>query len=105
MKAADKVVAYFYDEESGNYTYGYAHPWRPHRTKLVHSLVDGYGLPGQMLVHRPQSRSFDQLTEFHADGELMTQSLAVLHHQQQVVWPPTFHSTPSGTVRHAEEHA
>ncbi len=68
MKASDKVVAYYYDQDYGNYTYGYAHPWRPHRSKLVHSIVDGYGLGKVMVVHRPNPRTFEQLTEFHADG-------------------------------------
>lgn len=41
---------------------------RPHRARLVYSLVNSYGLGKQMSVYRPEPRSFDQLTEFHADG-------------------------------------
>ena len=44
-------------------------PMRPHRARLVYSLVNSYGLGKQMSVYRPEPRSFDQLTEFHADGE------------------------------------
>lgn len=44
-------------------------PMRPHRARLVYSLVNSYGLCKQMSLFRPQPRSFDQLTEFHADGE------------------------------------
>ena len=40
---------------------------RPHRARLAYSLVNGYGLSNQMVVYRPQPRTFDQLTEFHAD--------------------------------------
>ncbi len=36
---------------------------------MVYSLVDNYGLGKQMLVYRPEPRSFDQLTEYHADGK------------------------------------
>ena len=85
-------VAYFYDEEIGNYCYGGdcadmpmrgdrpglrftcfplldagGNPMRPHRARLAYSLVNGYGLSNQMVVFRPQPRSLDQLTEFHAD--------------------------------------
>lgn len=41
---------------------------RPHRARLVFSLVNSYGLGKQMQVFRPEPRTFDQLTEFHADG-------------------------------------
>jgi acetoin utilization deacetylase AcuC-like enzyme len=74
MKKQEKTVSYFYDDESGNYMYNPSHPWRPHRTKLVHSLVTGYGLPNEMVVHRPRPRTFDELTQFHADGELTHRS-------------------------------
>jgi histone deacetylase 1/2 len=40
---------------------------RPHRARLAYTLVQGYGLDNQMKVFRPQPRSFEQLTEFHAD--------------------------------------
>lgn len=44
-------------------------PMRPHRARLVYSLVNSYGLGKQMQVFRPEPRTYDQLTEFHADGE------------------------------------
>jgi hypothetical protein len=69
MTAKEKpVVAYYYDEESGNYCYTVNHPWRPHRSKLVHNLVTGYNLEKEMIVHRPRARTFEEITEFHADG-------------------------------------
>jgi len=40
---------------------------RPHRARMVYSLVSNYGLSKYMSVFRPEPRSFDQLTEFHAD--------------------------------------
>lgn len=69
MEKQKPVVAYYYDEESGNYCYTVNHPWRPHRSKLVHNLVTGYNLEKEMIVHRPRSRTFEEITEFHADGE------------------------------------
>jgi histone deacetylase 1/2 len=68
MQKQQPVVAYYYDEESGNYCYTVNHPWRPHRSKLVHNLVTGYNLEKEMIVHRPRPRTFEEITEFHADG-------------------------------------
>lgn len=71
MEHQKPVVAYYYDEESGNYCYTVNHPWRPHRSKLVHNIVTGYNLEKEMIVHRPRARTFEELTEFHADGEMI----------------------------------
>ncbi|KAG2437411.1 hypothetical protein HXX76_006063 [Chlamydomonas incerta] len=67
MKSAEKVVAYFYDEEIGNYCYGGGNPMRPHRARMCYSLVDSYGLTKKMAVQRPRPREFEELTDFHAD--------------------------------------
>lgn len=64
-----KRVSYFYDEEIGNFCYGGGNPMRPHRARMVYSLLNSYGLLKHVELHRPQPRSFEQLTEFHADGE------------------------------------
>lgn len=70
-------VAYFYDEEIGNYSFGGGNPMRPHRARMVYSLLNSYGVTRNLLVHRPQPRNFEQLTEYHADGELCRQPLRV----------------------------
>jgi histone deacetylase 1/2 len=77
MERQKPVVAYYYDEESGNYCYTVNHPWRPHRSKLVHNIVTGYNLEKEMIVHRPRPRTFEELTEFHADGEGCSFSSAI----------------------------
>jgi len=41
---------------------------RPHRARMVYSLLNSYDLTRNMVVHRPEARSFEQLTEYHADG-------------------------------------
>ena len=69
MSLKNKTVAYFYDEEIGNFSYGSTNPMRPHRVRLTHSLVDSYGLGSKMLVNRPQPTTADELERFHADGE------------------------------------
>jgi len=40
---------------------------RPHRARMVFSLLKSYGLLKHVSLHRPTPRSFEQLTEFHAD--------------------------------------
>lgn len=65
----EKEVAYFYDEEIGNFCYGGGNPMRPHRARMTYSLVSSYGLTSKMMVHRPRARTFEELTEFHADGK------------------------------------
>lgn len=65
---SQKSVAYFYDEEIGNYCYGGGNPMRPHRARMTYSLVNSYGLTQKMLLHRPRARTFEELTAFHADG-------------------------------------
>lgn len=64
----DKTVAYYYDEECCNHNYGGGNPMRPHRVRLTHSLVMGYGLDNKLLIHRPPQVAEDELTFFHADG-------------------------------------
>ncbi|KAG2487168.1 hypothetical protein HYH03_014150 [Edaphochlamys debaryana] len=67
MKPAEKVVAYFYDDEIGNFCYGGGNPMRPHRARMAYTLVDSYGLTKKMALQRPRPRDFDELTLFHAD--------------------------------------
>lgn len=69
MSLKNKTVAYFYDQEIGNFSYGVSNPMRPHRVRLTHSLVDSYGLGNKMLVNRPQPSTADELERFHADGQ------------------------------------
>lgn len=61
-------MAYYYDEEIGNYSYGGGNPMRPHRVRLTHMLVGDYGLHGKLQVHRPQLRTAREMTMFHSDG-------------------------------------
>jgi histone deacetylase 1/2 len=70
MKKRDAIVSYFYDEEIGNYCLGgnQPNPMRPHRARMTHTLLTGYKLDQKLIVNRPQPRSFDELTSFHADG-------------------------------------
>ncbi|WVN85452.1 uncharacterized protein L203_100598 [Cryptococcus depauperatus CBS 7841] len=37
-------VAYYYDQDVGNYHFGLGHPMKPHRIRMAHNLVVNYGL-------------------------------------------------------------
>ncbi|KAJ2716009.1 hypothetical protein H4R19_000887 [Coemansia spiralis] len=65
--ALKKRVTYYYDEEVGNYNYGYMHPMKPFRMRMAHSLVTAYGLDKQMCVVRPPRASAREMSRFHAD--------------------------------------
>ncbi|KAJ1664001.1 histone deacetylase (class I) Clr6 [Coemansia sp. RSA 1813] len=62
-----KRVAYYYDEDVGNYNYGYMHPMKPFRMRMAHNLVTAYGLDQKMSIIRPPRASKQQLTRFHSD--------------------------------------
>ncbi|KAJ1882003.1 hypothetical protein GGI01_003425 [Coemansia sp. RSA 376] len=62
-----KRITYYYDEEVGNYNYGYNHPMKPFRMRMAHSLVAAYGLDKKMNVIRPTRASSLQMTRFHSD--------------------------------------
>ncbi|KAJ2004354.1 histone deacetylase (class I) Clr6 [Coemansia thaxteri] len=62
-----KRITYYYDEEVGNYNYGYMHPMKPFRMRMAHSLVAAYELDKKMNVIRPTRASSLQMTRFHAD--------------------------------------
>ena len=63
------VVAYFYDEEIGNFCLGPGNPMRPHRARLTNALLGGYDVFPELKVYRPRKRTEEELAQFHADGE------------------------------------
>jgi histone deacetylase 1/2 len=62
-----KRVAYFYDEEIGNFYYGNGHPMKPHRIRVTHNLILNYGMYKKMEIYRPSLIAEEQMTAFHAD--------------------------------------
>ena len=69
MALKDRHVAYYYDEEIGNFNYGGGNPMRPHRVRLTHSLVENYDLQKRLRVERPLTKEAQEVTQFHADGK------------------------------------
>lgn len=51
----------------GHYYYGPGHPMKPHRMKLTHHLIMGYGLYRKMECYRPHLASPDELARFHSE--------------------------------------
>ena len=43
-------VAYYYDPDIGAFSYGWAHPMKPFRIRLAHSLVTAYDMLPKMDV-------------------------------------------------------
>ncbi|KAI9500453.1 histone deacetylase clr6 [Coemansia spiralis] len=63
----NKRVAYFYDEEVGNYNYGYDHCMKPFRIRMAHSIITSYGLDKKMDVICPPRATAHEMTQFHTD--------------------------------------
>ena len=62
-----KRIAYFYDSDVGNYSYGSAHPMKPHRIRMAHSLIMNYGLYKSMEIYRAKPATRQEMTQFHTD--------------------------------------
>ena len=67
LKQDKKRVSYYYDEEIGNFHYGFSHPMKPHRIRMAHTLILNYGLYKLMEIHRPSLSNEYQMSQFHAD--------------------------------------
>ncbi|KAI8323252.1 histone deacetylase Clr6 [Martensiomyces pterosporus] len=63
-----KRITYYYDQEVGNYNYGYMHPMKPFRMRMAHNLITAYGLDKKMNVIRPPRASATEMTRFHSDA-------------------------------------
>lgn len=84
-------VAYFYDRgfnnlgftihsnpltaDVGNYSYGFGHPMKPHRMRMVHNLILNYNLDSKMSLLKPPRASPEEMTRFHTD-----EYIDFLHH-------------------------
>nr|CDI52252.1 histone deacetylase [Melanopsichium pennsylvanicum 4] len=67
LRTPRKRVAYYYDHDVGNFSYGLGHPMKPHRMRMTHNLVTNYGLHKKMDILRPKRATRDQMTRFHTD--------------------------------------
>lgn len=63
-------VAYFYDEEIGNFYYGQGHPMKPHRVRMTHQLILNYQLHRSLDVYRPHHASEEELLRFHSPNHI-----------------------------------
>ncbi|WRT63370.1 uncharacterized protein IL334_000275 [Kwoniella shivajii] len=47
-------VAYYYDQDVGNYHYYLGHPMKPHRIRMAHNLIVNYGLADEVEDDAPE---------------------------------------------------
>ena len=80
-----RKVAYFYDQDVGNFAYTSGHPMKPHRIRIAHSLILNTGLYKKMEIYvrypiplyacnghshlsqRAKPASKLEMTQFHTD--------------------------------------
>ncbi|CUS24979.1 LAQU0S23e00320g1_1 [Lachancea quebecensis] len=68
VKSTNKErVAYFYDSDVSNYSYGASHPMKPARIRMAHSLVMNYGLYKKMEIYRAKPATKQEMCQFHSD--------------------------------------
>jgi len=79
-------VAYFYDNNVGNFYYGANHPMKPHRLALTHNLILNYGLYKKMQVFRPRPASDQDLMRFHSDDYV--RFLSKVNPETVQLWSP-----------------
>ncbi|KAG8923561.1 hypothetical protein FRC01_012602 [Tulasnella sp. 417] len=65
--SSKRRVAYYYDADVGNFSYGLGHPMKPHRMRMTHQLVSSYGMLEKMDVIWPARATPVQMTRFHTD--------------------------------------
>ena len=58
-------IAYFYDEEIGNYYYEERHPMKPVRVRMTHELILAYGLHEHLQVFRPRRSTEMEMMRYH----------------------------------------
>lgn len=59
-------IAYFYDDDIGNYYYGESHPMKPVRVRMTHSMILGYGLHHKLTIFHPRRASAVEMMRFHS---------------------------------------
>lgn len=60
-----KRVAYFYNNEIGNYNYGRFHFMNPKRISMAHSLIVGYGVYKDLDVYTTREATKEEIMQFH----------------------------------------
>lgn len=60
-----KRVAYFYNNEIGNYNYGRQHLMNPKRISMTHSLIVGYGVYKDLDVYTTREATKEEIMQFH----------------------------------------
>lgn len=65
--ASSRKVAYYYDDEVANHSYGPGHPMKPYRMRLANELISAYGMMPKLDTFKPTRLSKEELVKFHCD--------------------------------------
>ncbi|KAF8382871.1 hypothetical protein PRIPAC_72013 [Pristionchus pacificus] len=60
-------VTYYYNADIANCYYGEGHVMKPHRIRMAHQLIMGYGLYQHLQVYRPWPASAEEMARFHTN--------------------------------------
>ena len=63
---SNRKVAYFYDDNIGNFNYGKDHPMKPFRIKVAHELIVETEVYEKMNDYRPHIATDDEICQFHS---------------------------------------
>lgn len=66
MEDRKKRVAYMYNPDIGNYSYGDKHFMDPKRISMTHSLITGFGVYKKLDVYTSREATQEEITQFHA---------------------------------------
>ena len=76
--SAKRRVAYYYDPNIGNYSFGKHHPMKPQRIQVTKSLVSAYDLDKEMDIFYENSIPYGELLRFHTDDYVNYLRIAAL---------------------------
>lgn len=58
-------VAYFYNDQIGNFYYYKDHPMKPRRIAMTHSLIQSFNLYQKLDVYNSRHATREELLKFH----------------------------------------
>ncbi|KAL7718007.1 Histone deacetylase [Entamoeba marina] len=83
-------VCYFYDHNVGEFDYGFGHPMKPLRNKLLHHLIMEYGIYKKLNIYKPWRATTEQLQMFHSKEyvdflmKITPESAKLQHYQREI---------------------
>jgi acetoin utilization deacetylase AcuC-like enzyme len=60
-----RKVCYLYNEDITKYEFSKEHPMKTKRMKMVHSLVNNYGLSSHLKMYHSKQATSEEIASFH----------------------------------------